>query len=370
MRLSGVVFLSFLFLFASITASADEVILRGGGSIKGTVVSQDEEFLVLKTAYGTVTLENADVTRIKYSTADEKKILAELSRLEPSDIKARLQLARRAAAGGLDETAQRIYAQILAVDPDEETARRALGYERYREEWVLSAEKGTHEGLVPYKGRWVSPQERDSLAANDADREYFAQFGMTLSQGYGLLDTIADFNVEIEPRGGYIVRRHVRTFKEEGKPYVFSVDALTWKRLGVWIGVSFIDQARGKTPGFGVLEYTIHSVAVDAIGNKRPDKEILRRTVMVKPEMWETRSDFAWWDTRINHSSWEENASEEFKKAWRENDVMNFNGVLYILANRNADLLQPPGVYYVEARFKMRDGEKKAGRYVFYAEPR
>jgi hypothetical protein len=82
------------------------------------------------------------------------------------------------------------------------------------------------------------------------------------------------------------------------------------------------------------------------------------------------KSDFAWWDTRINHSSYEQNASEEFKQAWRENAVMNFNGVLYLLANRDPDLLKPPGIYYIEARMKMSEGEKKAGRYIFYAEPR
>lgn len=370
MRLSGVVFVSFLLVLACILASADEVHLEGGGALKGTVVSEDDEFLVLKTAYGTVTLEISDVTKVLYSSADEKKILAELARIEPSEIKARLQLAKRAAAGGLGNTARRVYAEILAVEPDQQTARRALGYERYEEEWVLSAERGRHEGLVPYKGRWVSPEERDSLAANDADREYFSQFDLTLSQGYRVLDGIADFDIEIEPRGGYIVRRHVRTYAGKDKPYLFSVDALTWKRLGVFIGVSFIDETRRRVPGFGELEYTIYSVATDALGNKRPDKKLLSRTVAIKPEMWDKKSDFTWWDTKINHSAWEKNASEEFKTAWRESHIMNFNGVLYILANRDADLLKPPITYYMEARFSMPEGEKTIGRYVFYAQPR
>jgi hypothetical protein len=344
------------------------VVLSGGGAIKGTIASEDDKFLVLRTAYGTITLDMSDISEVRYSTADEKKILAELAAVEPSNINGRLRLARRASSGGLDETAKRIYAEILAVDPDEKTARKALGYVRIGNEWITASDSGPREGMVPYKGRWVTPEERDSLLANDKDRRYFAEFGLTPSDGYRILDAVADFNVAVEQRGGFIVRKHVRTYEVKDKPYVYSVDALTWKRLGAFVAVSFIDRTRRRMPGFGELEITVYGVKVDALGNRKPGASLVTEKVNINPDMWNKKSDFTYWDTKINHSSYEEHASEEFKAQWNENYLMNCDGVLYVLANRDAALLAPPGVFYVEAVFRMGDKEKKVGRYVQYAQ--
>ncbi|MHC4713773.1 MAG: hypothetical protein ACYTAN_10970 [Planctomycetota bacterium] len=365
------VFTPILFLLLAVsTLSADEVVLKGGGVIKGSVVSEGTSFLVLKTAYGTVTLETGDVSEVRYSTADEKKLLADLAALEPTDIDSRLKLARRAAAGGLGDAAKRIYAEILAVEPDENTARKALGYVKYGDEWIIPNEDGERKGLVPYEGRWVSAEERNSLQAADADRDYFATFELSAGDGYRILEGISDFDVSIEPRGGYIVRRHVKTYEVKDKDYFYSVDALTWKRLGVFVGVTFIDKTRKKTPGFGELKYTIYSVAVDALGNARPDRKLLSEIVYIRPDMWEKRSDFTYWDTRINHSSYQKHASDELRKRWAENNIMNCGGILYVLANSNVELLSPPNAYYVEAVFTLKGKEKKVGRYVQYAQAR
>ncbi len=370
MRLLKILTAAFISFLLAANLPGDEVVLKGGGVIKGSVVSEGASFLVVKTAYGTVTLETGDVSEIRYSSSDEKKLLADLAGLEPSDVTSRLKLARRAAAGGLEDTAKRIYAEILAIDPDENTARKALGYVKYDGQWVIPNEDGKSEGLVPYRGRWVTPQERQSLEAADADRTYFAQFDIAAGDAYKLLETISDFDLSVEPRGGYIVRRHVKTYEVKDKSYFYSVDALTWKRLGVFIGVTFIDKTRKKVPGFGQLSYTIYSVAVDPLGNARPDKPIATGSMQIRPDMWEKKSDFTYWDTRVNHSSYEKNPSDELKKQWADNSVMNVAGVLYVLANGEMELLSPPNTYYIEAVFTLKGREKKAGRYVQYAQAR
>ncbi len=370
MQVFRVFLLSFLLVLAASFAVADEVFLKNGGSIKGDVVSQDDTYVVLKTAYGSVTFETSDISKVEYSTPLEKKLLADLAALAPSDIPSRMKLAKRAAGSGLDEVSHKIYGQILAIDPDDKNARKALGYVKYEGEWVTPKDKQLHQGLVPYKGRWVTRAQRDVLIKNDEDRAYFARFDVTPSQGQKILEAISDFKVEIEPRGGFLVRRHVSTIPVKDKPYVYSVDALTWKRLGVFVTVSFIDQTRRRVPGFGDLRITIYSVATDAVGNRKPAKPILTETVSLKPEMWEKKSDVRYWDTRINHSSYEKHPSDETKKLWFDNYFMNFDGVLYVLANRDINLLAPPGIYYVEAVFTLKNKEKKAGRYVQYAEAR
>jgi len=212
--------------------------------------------------------------------------------------------------------------------------------------------------------------EVKELAEREREREYFAGFELTQSEGERMLGELADFNVAVEPRGGYIVRRHVSTLPVKDKPYFYSVDALTWKRLGVFVAVSFFDQTRKRTRGFGELVVTVYRTAADAVGNLRPDKPVLSETVAVTPGMWEIKSDLEWWDTRINHGAYERSASDQVKRQWSQNWYFNFDGVLYVLVNRDVGLLEPPGVYYVEAQFKNRDKQKKTGRYVRYAEPR
>lgn len=370
MRLARACCLVIPFLFHAGLATADQIILKGGNSMRGSVVSEDDRYLVLKTLHGSVTLAKSDVLEVKYSSAKENKILADLAGLSSSDVTGRLRLAKRANAGGLRVTARRIYAQVLAISPNEKTARKALGYVRYAGEWVVAQSKGGREGMVSYEGRWVTPLERDSLAAGEAEKKQFEDFGLESAEGYRLLGEISDFDIQIEPRGGFIVRRHVKTYKVEGKPYVFSVDALTWKRLGIFVGVSFIDAAREKIPGFGKLTVTIYKARQDALGNRKPGDAISQETFVVSPGMWEKKSDFTYWDTRINHSAYEKHASEELKREWAENTHMNFDGILFVLVNRDVELLRQPGAYYIEAVFTLRNREKKTGRWVQYAEAR
>ena len=49
---------------------------------------------------------------------------------------------------------------------------------------------------------------------------------------------------------------------------------------------------------------------------------------------------------------------------------MNYDGIIYVLANRDINLLTPPGVYFVEAKLTCGDRQKTVGRFVQYAELR
>jgi hypothetical protein len=370
--LSGVALFALTVLSALcvITAlNADEVLLSSGGRIQGDVISQDERQVVLQTAYGRVTFQTADISKVLYSTPAEKELRLQLAGLKFSDVGGRLKLAEASSTAGLNELANSIYAQVIAINPEEKTARRALGYITYEGEWVTPRDKDMHPGLVPYKGKWVTVNERETLRQSDADRQYFNGFGLSSAAGDALLNSIADINLEIEPRGGYIVRRHVKTWPVKDKPYVYSTDILNWQRLGVFIGVSFLDGTRRRTNGIGTLSYTIYSVKSEAVGTNKVDKEIVSATVDITPEMWSRESDFKYWDTKIN-STYDKIVADGARRAWDENYYMNSSGVLYVLANRDIESLVPPGVYYVEATFKLKDRVKKVGRYVQYAELR
>jgi len=370
MQANRVFLLAVSVLALSISASADVVKLKSGGSIEGTVVSESEEQLVLETAYGTVTFQLSDVADVEHSSPAEKKIRSELDGLAPSDVSSRLALAERARGQGLDHVARRIYNQVVAIDSDNAEARRALGYVWYEGEWVTPAEKEANRGLVPYRGRWVTKEEREKLVEEERQRRYFAQFGLTPSQGKELLERISDADLEIRQRGGYVVRLHVGTVPVREKPYFYSVDALSWKRLGAFVGVSFLDPTRQRARGFGELEIEIRAVTTDRLGNRKPGELLHSRTVTITPEMWDRKSDFKTWDASVNHATYEEYASDQLKEAWRRHDCFNYDGVLFVLANRDVELLRPPGVFYVRATLRVGEREREIGRYVQYAEAR
>jgi hypothetical protein len=370
MRERGALLFAFLALILlGPRASADEIVLKSGGRVQGDIVSRDDTRVVLQTAYGSVTFDTADILEVKQSSDLEKEIRAQLKNLQPSDTATRLKLATKAADAGLADLSKNIYTQVVAISGDDKTARQALGYVQYEGEWVTLRDKNTHEGLVPYHGQWVTAEERDGLRKNEESGKYFAQFGLSAENGASMAQAISDIDVAVEPRGGYIVRKHVKTLPVKDKPYVYSVDVLNWQRLGIFVGVSFIDSSRKRTPGFGRLEYKVYATDTDALGSSKIGKELLSETVVVRPDMWLKKSDFKYWDTKIG-SPYEKVVSDEARKAWSTDYFMNNDGILYILANRDIDALTPPGVYYVEATFTMLDKQKKVGRYVQYAELR
>ena len=364
--------LPFVLIVAFLSAGVgqgDEILLKGGGRVEGDVISKGDSQLVLQTAYGNVTFELADISEINYSSALERDIRNQLKALSPSDTAGMLSLASQASAANLSDLSRSIYTQIIAVNPDEKAARRALGYIQFEGEWITQREKNLNPGLVPYRGRWVAPAERDQLRRQEEDARYLAEFDLTPEEGVAILDSMADIDVQIEPRGGHIVRRHVKSLPVKDKPYVYSVDILNWQRLGVFIGVTFIDKSRNRMPGFGRLEYTIYATEADALGNRSIGKPIVSNAVTVKPDMWNLRSDFKYWDTKVN-TTYETIASDDEKNLWAREYAMNNDGILYILANRGIDTLAPPGVYYVEAVLTVQDRQKKVGRFVQYAELR
>jgi hypothetical protein len=370
MRVRSALLLSLVALAAfAAFAAADEIVLKGGGRVSGDVTSREDGRIVLQTAYGSVTFESTDISEVRYSSAREKEIRDQLKGLSPTDIPGRLKLASQASAEGYADLSKSVYTQVIALDADDKTARAALGYVSFEGEWVTPKDRALHPGLVPYQGKWLSAEDRDALRKADENEKYLALFNLSQHDGNEMLSAIADLDVTIEPRGGYIVRRHVETLPVKDKPYVYSVDILNWQRLGVFVGVTFIDGRRKKLNGFGELKYTIYSTETDTLGTHKIGKEILSQTITVTPEMWNRKSDFKYWDTKIS-SMYEKLPADAARKAWSDEYYMNNDGALYFLANRDINLLAPPGTWYIEASFKMGDKEKKIGRFVQYSELR
>ena len=160
-RVSGVVLGSAL--LAAPPASADEVILRGGGRVSGVIVERTGDAVVIETGPGRVSVAMRRVERIVEGRSALQAFQERASSLAPGDVAGWAALARWAAERELVTPSREAWQRVLAADPSHPEANAALGRVQLGGAWVSAEEGYRARGYVPYEGRWVSPAEHEAL---------------------------------------------------------------------------------------------------------------------------------------------------------------------------------------------------------------
>ncbi len=155
-------------LMAAPAAWADEVFLRGGGSIHGEVVQRTAASLVMEVGPGRMTLPMSGVDRIVATTSDLSIYRGRAAHLAPGDVGGGLALARWAESRDLLTQAREAYEHVVAIDPENAAANTALGRVRLAGRWVTAEESYRARGYVPFEGGWVTPEERGAVLADRA----------------------------------------------------------------------------------------------------------------------------------------------------------------------------------------------------------
>jgi hypothetical protein len=154
---------------------ADEVFIKGAGSISGRIVEQTETRVTVDLGGGVISVSMSHVARIVRARTDLDEYDARVNQLEPHDLRGWRELARWASRHGLGEPAGRAFEMVLAIEPDDPEARAALGFALLDGRWVAQEEAYRARGFVKYEGEWMMPAEaqtrRDSAAAEQASRE-------------------------------------------------------------------------------------------------------------------------------------------------------------------------------------------------------
>jgi hypothetical protein len=139
---------------------ADSVFLKNGGEIKGEVVEQRADAVVLEVGPGRISVPMKNVARIVSSTTDLGLYHARAAALAPRDVAGWLSLAAWAQRHDLATQAREAYGRVLAVDPMNADAHLALGDVRVGSQWLSGADANRARGLVEFEGMWMSPEER------------------------------------------------------------------------------------------------------------------------------------------------------------------------------------------------------------------
>ena len=136
--------------------------ITGGGVLTGRIMNPDtagdEDYVIELPGGGSVVL-TANTIRKKEILRPETLKYRLTAPPAPDTVESHTEIAAWCDDNALPQGARIHRERILELDPNNETARRALGYEKKDGVWMTPKERREQAGLVMFEGRSVTPQE-------------------------------------------------------------------------------------------------------------------------------------------------------------------------------------------------------------------
>ncbi|HVE38560.1 MAG TPA: hypothetical protein VNM14_01645 [Planctomycetota bacterium] len=159
----------FVFLALAGAAVADEVQLKNGSKLEGTVL-EDGNKVMVDVGSGTVTLDRSEVKSIRRPDDQIQEYDRRVQALKPDDPNGYYQTylwARQLP--GMKTRAESLLKKALEADPNFEPAHRAMGKVNFKGAWLSQDEYKAALGLVRYQGEWVSAEAAERLKRIDQE---------------------------------------------------------------------------------------------------------------------------------------------------------------------------------------------------------
>src|SRR5579885_848938 len=155
-----------LVALSAVSSRADIIELRGGGQVQGKVVpdpkNKDRVQVLLLQGRRPLSFQKGQIVRIvpKASPLDDYVV----KRGEAAGTaEAQYRLGSWCEQNRLADLARLHYERALGHDPDFEPAHKKLGHTKVGDSWLTRDDLTAAQGLVKYKGRWVTPEEKAKL---------------------------------------------------------------------------------------------------------------------------------------------------------------------------------------------------------------
>lgn len=146
----------------------DEVRLRNGATLEGTV-REEGPMVYVDVGSGEVGIERSQVLSISRPDHAVQEYDRRLGALRPDDLEGRYQLAIWARQSGLGARSERLLRSVLERDPNHEGARTALGFIPYKGGWLTPDEHKAAIGLVRVHGEWMPADAAERLRRSDQE---------------------------------------------------------------------------------------------------------------------------------------------------------------------------------------------------------
>jgi hypothetical protein len=164
-------FLASVLLLASTPLFADEVYLKGAGTLSGRIIQQTDTIILIDIGNGEVGVPPDRVERIVKGRSPLDDYDERAARLGPQDVNGWRNLGRWASEKGLSAQSRQAYGNVLKVAPNDPEARQALGYVLVDGRWLTEEESYRAGGYVKYEGEWMTPAEAQlAQSSAEADR--------------------------------------------------------------------------------------------------------------------------------------------------------------------------------------------------------
>jgi hypothetical protein len=151
-------------------AVADTILLRGGGQVEGKVVrdplNQDRVSVWLLSGRNPLALEKTKILEIVPKPGPLDSYVVKREKAGQS-AQAQYDLGLWCDQNKLSDLARVHYETALSFDKSFEAAHKKLGHVLHRGYWMSRDELSAVQGLVKYKGRWVSAEEKSKRDQDD-----------------------------------------------------------------------------------------------------------------------------------------------------------------------------------------------------------
>ncbi len=173
----GLGVLGFLYgAYLATSARGDVIELRGGGQIQGKVVPDPKDKgkvqILLMQGRHPLTFQKDRIARVVPKASPLDDYVVKRAKVAAT-AESQYQLGYWCEQNRLTDLAKQHFQQALVYDPDFEEAHLKLGHTKVEGSWLNRDELSAAQGLVKYKGRWVTAEEKTKR--EDADKITAAQ---------------------------------------------------------------------------------------------------------------------------------------------------------------------------------------------------
>jgi hypothetical protein len=171
-------------LVAAAPAAADVIHLKTGRSIEGASSPGAKKGTIeVRKADGVVVvLLEADIVRIEKKEDPASELERRLRAVPPDEVEPLLDLLGWAREKSLHREAKGIARRIIDIDPNDEAARKELGYVVYENKWILESELRKRKGLVRFRDEWMEAAEKERRLLREAAKEVEDLFELVESE--------------------------------------------------------------------------------------------------------------------------------------------------------------------------------------------
>ena len=165
--------------FISVSAQVQRQSIIGGGVLVGKLENPDampdEDYQIALNETDTVILKH-DLLRKKEVLRPELLEYRLTAPFAEDTVESHRRIAQKCREQNLPNEARLHWERIIELAPNDEMARKALGYEKKDGVWMTSKERRESAGYVVYGGKTVTSQEAELLRQRDENKKLANQW--------------------------------------------------------------------------------------------------------------------------------------------------------------------------------------------------